>query len=98
MSKPRAPEGETTEQRFTRVAGLRTSNIVEGLELLGTMGPDVPNDAYTAQAFGAIETAFVKAKEAWVKKDAAAKKRIFSFGPGDQASLPNVPAKPPAKK
>jgi hypothetical protein len=97
MAKQKAPEGETKEERFIRIAGLRTSNVVDALELLGQMGADVPSAEFTVQAFSAIRIAVDKAERAWKDRDTAAKRRAFTFS-SNQAELPHTSKQPPTKK
>jgi hypothetical protein len=93
MAKTKAPEGETPQQKFVRVAGLRVSNLVQGLELLGQLGSDVPDPTMTEQAFGAIQGAVDKAKGAWTAKASVNRKRVFSFE-DKQTEIPHTaPAK-----
>lgn len=97
------PEGETPAERFIRVAGLRVSNVVEALELLVPLGKDVPSDAFTEQAFKAIDDALVRARNAWATKQGTDRKRSFAFGTvtaanPNQTVIPNtVPQAAPAK-
>lgn len=91
MSKPKAPEGETPQQKFERVAGVRVSNIVSALDMLAGMGADVPSDAHRDGAFTAIQVAFDRALGAWNAKKPAAKKRLFTFGADPkQEQLPHT--------
>lgn len=93
MSRQKAPEGETPEQRFIRVAGLRVSNLVQGLEILGSQGGEVPNREYSDQAFAAIQGAVDKARVMWNEKQSAAKRRSFEFQ-ASQATLPHTATTP----
>jgi hypothetical protein len=79
MAKMKAPDGETPEQRFTRTAGTRVSNIVLSLEVLANQGHEVPSDEYTELAFGTIQASVDKAKLAWKAKTPAARRVAFSF-------------------
>lgn len=102
MARQKAPEGETPAQRFIRVATLRTSNVIQAIEILGTQGADVPDDAFTDKAFGAIQDAVDKARALWANKAHAAKRRVFDFGGAvPQQSMPQTaaaPAKPATAK
>jgi hypothetical protein len=98
MARQAPPPNETEEARFIRQATLRVGNAVQGLNVLASMGADVPSDVYADQAIQAIQGAFTEMKRRWVERAGTPKKRPFVFADGNinQTSLPHTEVKPTA--
>lgn len=97
MAKPKAPEGETAQQKFERIAGSRVNTVVAGLEVLAQSGKDCPGDAYTTQAFAMIRAKVDAAETAWRDKLAVGRPKVFGFATPEtrQTEMPQSAAPPP---
>jgi len=106
MARDRVPKDETPEQKFTRMASTRVSNVLEQLTVLGQMGQHVPSgpagDAATSRAFGAIREAYDAALKRWQERTPGAKTRLFTLDSGtpnpNQTEIPAATAAAAAAK
>lgn len=76
MAKNKAPENETDQEKFARVAGQRVGLVIDRIKLLASMGDSCPNDEYAHKAFAAIETELAVARTAWKQRS---KQTVFAF-------------------